>query len=213
MPKGIWKPFTKKELDFIRANYLDLPYKTIGRMLGVGGNRIKKTIERLGLEVPKDLIEQRRKDSCFKKGQPAFNKGKKLEDYMDEKAIKKVKRTQFKRGHSPHNTKYDGCISIRKDTGTGIYYKYIRLAKGKWELLHRVVWEKETGEKLKSEDIIAFKDGNQKNCEFSNLKKINREENMIRNSWIEIPEELVPTMVLNARLNKILESKTNQDEK
>lgn len=213
MPKGVWKAFTVQELDFIRANYLKLPYRTMARELGVTHVRVKKTIERLGLKVPEELIAKRSRDSKYKKGNIPVNKGKKIEEFMSPEGIEKTKKNRFKNGHKPHNTKYNGCISIRNEKNTSKPYKWIRLEEGKWELLHRYVWMKETGERLKPDDVIAFKDGDTLNSSFSNLEKISREENMLRNSKLDLPDEIIPTMALNCKLNRIIESKNNQDEK
>ena len=91
------------------------------------------------------------------------------------------KETRFKKGNLPHNTKHDGAISIRTDSKSGIPYKYIRIAKAKWVLLHRYVWEQYNGQIPKGY-IIRFKDGDTLNCAISNLECISRRENMKRNT-------------------------------
>ena len=113
------------------------------------------------------------KTGRFLKGHRAWNKGLKGITIGGE-------QTQFKPGHEPHNTKYDGAISIRKDSKQDIYYKYIRVAKGKWELLHRYIWKQHNGEIPKGM-LVVFKDGNQMNCSIDNLELITRKENMQRN--------------------------------
>ena len=64
--------------------------------------------------------------------------------------------SQFKKGHQPHNTKYDNCISIRYTKGRP--YKHIRVGLGKWVLLHRKIWIDAYGIPEKNQ-IIYFKDG------------------------------------------------------
>lgn len=88
--------------------------------------------------------------------------------------------TQYKPGNEPHNTKYDGCISLRTHKRDGNTYKYIRISKGLWQLLNRYVWEKAHGS-IPPKHIIAFKDGNTLNCELSNLTMLSMAENVRRN--------------------------------
>jgi hypothetical protein len=109
----------------------------------------------------------------FIKGHPPWNKGKKGLNLGG-------KQTQFKIGNLPHNTLYDGAISIRFYKKDNKYYKYIRVQKGKWQLLQRFIWEQKYGEIPKG-FILRFKDGDTMNCEINNLEMIRRRENMKRN--------------------------------
>ncbi len=123
---------------------------------------------------PKIAIERQNRDEKgrFKKGHISWNKG------IKGLTIGGV-QTQFKPGNEPHNTKHNGAISIRKDK-SGRPYKYIRISKGNWELLHRFVWKKHNGEIPKGM-LVVFKDGNSLNCSIDNLELISRKENMQRN--------------------------------
>lgn len=113
-------------------------------------------------------------DTRFQKGGISWNKGKKMDPNPNCIA------TQFKKGHVSHNHKPIGTISLRYHKKNGYVY-YIKVFEGKWELLNRYVWEKETGEKLQSKEIITFKDGNTLNCDISNLEKITKKQNSILN--------------------------------
>ena len=142
--------------------------------------------KKLGLEKSHGLTGQ------FKSGDLSFNKGKKQCEYMSKEAIERTKDTRFKKGRLPHNTLVDGAISIRRDSGTDISYKYIRLEMGVWDLLHRVVWRKHhPTEELTKEDIIMFKDGDQMNCTVENLYKATREECMAKNSITNLSDSSV----------------------
>lgn len=139
----------------------------------------------------------------FKKGSAPLNKGKKMADGT----YQKCKQTMFKKGHIPHNTKEkNGVVVIRKDKA-GREYQYIRIAPGKWELLHRVKWGKEVGE-IQKGMLVVFKDGNTLNCEIENLELISMAQNAIRNkqSFNSLPEDLKKTKSLINKLNK----KTNE---
>lgn len=106
------------------------------------------------------------------------------------------KKTTFKNGQLPHNTKYNGHERINKDG-----YIEIRVKKGCYKLKHRVVWEKAYGP-IAANKQVHFKDGNKQNVTLSNLELISMQENMLRNSKHHIPREVIPTMVLINKLNK-----------
>lgn len=108
------------------------------------------------------------------------------------------KRTQFKKGNVPHNTKHNGYERINADG-----YVEVRIKKGKFALKQRLVWEDANGPIPKSH-IVVFKDGNKQNCRIDNLELITRAENMIRNSVHNYPEELVPSLTYVARINNKL---------
>lgn len=69
----------------------------------------------------------------YKKGQVSFNKGLKQTDYMTDAAIKKTKKTRFKKGQKPHNTKPIGTIEPRADKSKRVYL-YIKHAVTCWRL-------------------------------------------------------------------------------
>ena len=93
----------------------------------------------------------------YKKGQASFNKGLKQTDYMTAEAIKKTKKTRFKKGQKPHNTKPIGTIEPRADK-SGKSYLYIKHGDRDWQLYQRHVWE-QANRKLLPGEIIRFKDG------------------------------------------------------
>lgn len=110
-------------------------------------------------------------DGRFVKGQTPWNKGLKGLNYGG-------RETQFTKGHQPHNTKHNGCISIRTDN-RGMKQKFIRVALGKWEPLSRHVWRKHHGN-IPAGYVVAFKNGNTMNCDISNLEMITRQEAIAR---------------------------------
>jgi hypothetical protein len=106
----------------------------------------------------------------FKKGHQTWNKGMKGLKFPGSE------RTQFKKGHTPGNTLYDGAITIHTDwNGRHDYrrYKWIRLGKMKWKMLHVVIWEHFYGS-VPSGHIVVFANGDQMNCRLDNLRCISR---------------------------------------
>src|SRR5699024_7926304 len=78
----------------------------------------------------------------FKKGQKAWNKGMKGLDLAGENG----KKTQFKKGHAPLNSKPIGSERIdKKDGYILIKVKNEGLYQDKWRLKQRVVWEQHHG--------------------------------------------------------------------
>lgn len=204
MPKGIFKPFTEEQEQKIKDEFLLKPVKRLASELNCSGGRIMRFLKKNNLEIPKELIQQRILDSRKKKGDIPFNKGKKQEEYMSLEAIEKARKTTFKKGHQPHNTKKNGVIVSRKDK-SGRVYKYIRLKKNVWELYHRFIWEQVNG-KIPDNYVVVFKDGNSENVKIENLELISMTENMYRNSKVNYPKEIIPSLVLNKKLeNKLKE--------
>lgn len=209
MPKGYFVPFTKQQEQKIKDEFLLKPIKRLADELNTTYGRIMRFLKKNDLEIPKALIEQRKLDSRKKKGDVPFNKGKKQTDYMTIGAIKRTKKTRFKKGSEPHNTnpKGNGAIVIRQDTSERSY-KYIRIKKGVWELYHRIVWEKANG-KIPDNHLVVFKDGNTENTTIENLELITMTENMYRNSKHNYPNEIIPSLTLNKQLENKLNTLQN----
>ena len=207
MPKGIWKPLTPDQENFLRDQFLKQSVKTLANKIGVSGGRVKRFLNKNNLVIPKELIAQRKKESQLKKGNTPFNKGMKQSDYMTSEVIERTKKTRFKKGNKPHNTRKDGAISFRKDK-SGYTYANVRINEGVWKPLHRVLWENTNGS-IPKDSVVIFKDGNTMNIEIENLELITRAENMLRNSKHKYPKETIPSMVLIKKLELKLKSIQN----
>lgn len=211
MPKGITRILTPQEELKIKKEYLTTPVKTLAREIGVSQTKIRGFLKKHKLIIPAHIAAERRAKSQFKKGHVPLNKGKEWKDFMSAEAMEASRRTQFKPGRKPHNTKYNGCIVKRADT-SGRFYKYIRISEGKWELYHRYLWEQTNGPIPKG-SVLIFKDEDNTNCRLENLELISVEEHMLRNSKHNYPEEIIPTMALIAKLEKSIKSKIKNDGK
>lgn len=195
--------FTALQDETIRRDYMIKPIKVIANEMGRSYTGVIGRMKAMGLVLPKEVIEARKRNSKFPSGHVPDNKGKK----MNEELKARLKHTFFNKGHKPANTLHDGAITTRHDRSTKRDYKWIRV-NGTWEMLHVVIWKEKHGE-VKPGKIIAFKDGNSLNCVIGNLEAITREDNMKRNSFHNYPEELKEFVLLKSKITR----KVNQISK
>jgi predicted transcriptional regulator len=200
------------EDEIIKSDYLITPVKALATKIGRSQTFVKTRLEKLGLEIPSEIIEQRKLDSRKKKGCIPLNKGLKQTEYMSQEQIQKTIATRFKKGQIHHNAVgfKDGDIVTRhshKDRNQPPY-KWIRLGKGKWEMYHVNIWKEFNGP-VPDGHIIVFKDKNTMNTTIDNLECITKAENMIRNTLHRYPEEIKKSIQTLA----IITRKINRHEK
>lgn len=184
---NVWSPKTDK---ILKEMYHTHTSKEIGKVLGFSFSNVKNRAHKLGLGKKTNV-------GCFQKGHVPINKGKKMKPEVKEK----VKHLFFQKGHKPACTLHDGAISTRKDTRSGITYKYIRISEGNWDLLHRVNYKKKFGD-IPTTTFLRCKDGNQLNCDPSNWEPIDMNKNMDLNRIHQYPKELQEAIKLNNKLKK-----------
>ncbi len=194
------RPYTKKEDQFLYNNYLRLPSCAMSRMLERSKSSARQRMKLLGIKVPAELIEQFKKQSHFKVGTPASNKGLKQSQYMSAASIEKVSKSWFKPGANPSNTKHDGALCIRGDK-LGNQYQFIRLSAANWIPLHRHNWMQINGAIPKGMKLV-FKDGDTLNCSINNLELLTAAELMKRNSFHNYPKPLAMMVQLRGALNR-----------
>lgn len=159
-----WTMAEKKLL----GTLLHLTDKEISAMFpGTTSTSIGAARKRFGLLKP---IESGR----FKSSQTPWNKGK------NYNAGGKSVETRFKKGSKPPKYRRVGEVFTIVD-GTGKPYQFIKLATHRQYPYGRYMWEQTTGEKLTTNELITFRDGNPQNCSFNNLQKITKAENANRN--------------------------------
>jgi len=209
--KNILKRYTPEEDLYIKENFeirtLDSMALALGRTMGsVAGRCI-----RLGLKLTDELKQQRRmigieagwrhgENTRFKKGHITWNK--------DTKGLTKANNFSYKKGNLPHNTKFDGCITLRSIHGktkdkSKTAYLFIRLDKGNWDLLHRHLWRLHYGE-IPIDANVQFSDGNQLNCTIENLELVSKSTNMKRNSIQNLPSDMKEIIQLNRQIKKFI---------
>ena len=180
-----------------------MPLQEIGRRLNRSRSAARQRAPRIGCIVPTEVRERFQKESRIKKGDVSFNKGKKQSEYMSPEAIAKTAATRFKKGLVPHNTLHDGIIKLRRHKkNSHEEYYYIRVALGKWEPLHRHLWEKANG-KIPKGMKLAFRDGNTSNCKLENLELVTAAEMMRRNTvHANYPKDLCLAIQLSGAMNR-----------
>lgn len=166
-----FKYWQKSEINFLRQNYNRLNCTQLGTKLGRSKSSVVGQLHKLGLLRSPEARARMKSATCFKKGHVPFNKGR---------SFRASPATEFKPGHRPANTKFNGCIVIRVHKRTQTPYKYIRVAKMRWQLYHRHVWEKKHGP-IPSGHVVRFKNRNTLDCRPSNLFLLSRGENARRN--------------------------------
>jgi len=213
-------PWTLEELNYLFEHYANDTAKNIADHIGRSTRSIYAMANKYNLQKSEAFYASRKsgRDNCkkgedfrFSKGHEPWNKGKKIGNGHATAAMKK---TQFKKGNLPYNTLEDGAISWReriKKNGRHERNYFIRISKGRWELLNRHIWREAHGEIPKGM-IIAFKDGNPKNCVLENLEMITRGENMRRNTIHNYPEEIKSTIRAIGTLNRQINNHGKRQE-
>jgi hypothetical protein len=195
---GFTTSFTEEEDAFIVDNYLKYPVKKLARMIGRSGLGTSNRISKLGLIIPRELIEQRKRMSYFHKGQVSFNKGMKQEYFMSPEGIERTKATRYKKGNIPPNTNYNGHERTTIDG-----YIEIRVSRNNYRLKHVVEWEKENYKVPKSHCLWCI-DKNKKNTNHNNWELITRLELLNRNVHNR-PPELKKAIRLTNKILKLTE--------
>lgn len=190
---NVHKPWTERQLACLAAHYADMPIQQLEKRTGHDRDSIYRKASYMGLERSKEIIaEQGRRNSQhpksvasrFKKGHEPANKGKKEHEFRSPEAIERCRRTQFKPGQQPHNTKPVGYERIDDDG-----YVLVKVAANrKMTHKHRHVWRQHHGE-IPDGYCVSFRDGDKTNCDIDNLFLISREDNARRTVQAETPEQ------------------------
>jgi len=200
--------WTEAEINYLVTNYPHVATSVIADHLGVTKLAVYQQANNRGInkseEFHKSQSSGRFKQNLingglpfrFKKGHVPANKGKNTPDHIKQK----TKPTWFKKDHVPHNTTYDGYISIRKEKD-GISYAHIRVKKRHFKPLHRHIWEQHNGPIPKGM-VLIFKNGDTSDFRIENFELITMRENMLRNSRQNYPQEIQQAVIALNKLKK-----------
>lgn len=206
MKRFFWK---ESDLAILKKLYSNTKTETVAAIIGIKVSQVYHKANDLGLKKHPEFIKRHARfqpgstvgiNTRFKKGNIPQNKGKKMKPEMYEK----LKSTMFKKGCKPHNFKNSGYSRITKDG-----YIEVKQENG-FKLLHRIVYENCYGP-IPNGHNVQFKDGNKQNCTPENLYIINRKEQMIQNSFLNLPDEIIELIRLKARLTRKINQKTQED--
>src|SRR5699024_5564034 len=150
-----YKHYTDEQIDYIREIAKGRTRQDITDLFNEKFNQ-NRTVKGIGNILHRHKIRTGMQgyNTQFKKGNGAWNKGLKQEDYLTEEQILASKGTRFKKGQvSPR----------RKDLGTERIneFGFIEVKTEQpdtWKLKHRHIWEEEHGE-IPYRHVIIFKDG------------------------------------------------------
>ena len=201
--------WTEGDIDILRMEYPERYACEVADMLGMSVKQVYQKAKALGIRksevwMKKELeIQGKRlrivgKKARFQKGLVPHNTGKPWQKWLSPEGRKNSLTTAFYKGHAPHNTKYDGCVATRRDTTTGREYKYIRLEKGNWMQLHRVVWIFLNGS-IPAGKILRCLTEDTLNCDPSNWFLTDRKTNLAKNSGRETMSDKYIALVLARR--------------
>ena len=197
--------------DHIRERYPHEPTDLIARDLNISLAKVyriaksmgvKKTAEYMRTHAPGwgNLMKHGAKYR-FQKGNKPHNTGKKVKPTV----YAALQKTMFKKGNKPHNIQPDGTIRVQVKNNEKPY-QYIKISDNYWRLLHRLIWEEHNGP-IPPKHMIRFIDGNTMNCELSNLECVSMAQNMNDNTIRRYPEEIQELIILNAKLNRKINGK------
>lgn len=105
----------------------------------------------------------------FKKAHVPWNKGL--------KGCFGARKTSFKKGHLPPNTRKMYSERLSKEG-----YIEIKVGINKWISKHRYIWEQYHQKEVPKGKVVIFLDGNNRNFEIENLKLISRGALLILNN-------------------------------
>lgn len=159
--------YSNEDIEFIKAN-AHKGRKWLAEAMDRSEMSVKGTMFRNDIKTGRN--------TRFQRGQNPWNAGR--------TDIRMSPETEFKKGGLPPNTLYDGAIRVRSHssmkTGKVTRYKYIRIAKAKWELYHRYLWMQHHGS-IPKRHIVSFKNGDTLDCRIENLELVSMKENARRN--------------------------------
>lgn len=177
--------------------------KELASLFQVSEGEIFKYANKLGLKKTREFfVKVADNDNCkryqFGKGHVPHNKGVKCYVTTDERKIKNIQSTQFKKGNVPPNHLPVGSERLTKEG----YKERKTKEPNKWELVHRIVWQQHFGE-IPNGFIVCFKDGNKENIVIDNLFLISRREHiMTRNGIHAMPKEIAELYQLKGAVNR-----------
>lgn len=178
-----------EEVAEIIKRYPSESAQSIAGDYGISISTVYKTAQRYGVKKSEEFLKSPLSGRIAKgqhlspsteiqKGQVMSSRHMKMTARIKKKeSWERWQAGLWKKGHKPHNTGKDGEIRWRKNPG----YWFIRISENNWEFYHRYLWTQAYGQIPEGYNVV-FKDGNQKNCDITNLECISNAELSTRNA-------------------------------
>jgi len=190
--RNVKNPWTKRQLNYLNAHYQDTGIGELAEKTQHSPRAVYAKASMLGLCKTKEYMaefgymvsnSEGGKRSRFQKGHTPANKGKKMEDYLSEEKIARVRATQFKKGDLPWHTHPVGFERMNAEG-----YIFIKVAECRRMVLkHRWLWEQAHGP-IPDGYCVGFKDGDRHNFDLENLYLLSRADCARMNIHNETPE-------------------------
>lgn len=176
-PRHYW---SNEELEWLRVNY---PKYTQAELLTKFNehHNTNFTLKSLRAVLKRYRIFSGRTGQ-WQKGQTAWNKGMKWDEYMSEEGQASSSKTWFVSDGSINNSNHnivpigtealtgkDGYIVVKVNEPSG------RKDRRCWKLKHHIIWEQAYGP-IPKDQCVIFLDGNNRNFNLDNLALVNRAE-------------------------------------
>lgn len=203
------KYWTDAEREYMRQHYPNADSQQIATHLGrsvfsvyqhaaIAGLKKSAEFHQAMYALRGEKLKIKGAASRFKAGQRPWNLAQKMQLHPNSQA------TQFKKGNVPQTHLPVGTIIVDCD---GV--QKIKVAEpNKWEYLHRHIWEKANGP-VPAGLVLAFKDGNSKNTQLSNLELLDRAQLMARNTIHRYPAELKNVIRTHKKLTRKIREQAN----
>ena len=189
--------YTEEQLEFLRNAY---PVMGISELTPLFNAMFNANLskEKLRAACKRNRIKSTR-TGCFESGHRPWNAGTK------NQGLTGINRTSFKPGHVPFNRKLVGSERIDSKDG----YTWIKVNEQNpytgfstcYKLKHKVIWENIYGP-IPEGMIVAFIDGDKRNCSHDNLMLISRAELLRLNqyNYAAHPADIKPTILALAKV-------------
>lgn len=197
------KPWSDEDRELLRKLYPHDSNANLARIFGRSHAGINNAAVKLRLFKSPEYMAT--KPGQFSRGDTAWNKG--MKGWQPGGASK---ASQFRPGNVNHNWKPIG----HEMEISGYLYRKIKeggTQHQNYRPIHHLTWVESRGP-IPDGHIVAFKDGNARNCDINNLELITRAENMRRNSHhTHLPPELCQIVQLRGQLTRKINNRRRQN--
>jgi hypothetical protein len=196
--------WTIEQDNYLIAHFADTTNQTLAAVLSRTDKAISARAVRLHLKKSAAYLEQVKeitRQTAFKKGHTTWNKG--IHYMPGGRSVE----TRFKPGQRPKNHHPIGHERITRDGNTQRKLTDTGCTRKDYVNISHIVWIAANGA-IPAGHIILHKDGNNQNCELSNLQCISKADNMRLNSYHRYPAPIPQLIQLRSALNRKINNRS-----